>query len=91
MQTDNRHRFVADVVVTLKPVVNDPQGLVVADGLRAQGFQEVEAARVGKYIRLELEGDDQEQAGRRVEQMCRSLLCNGVIEDFSFQLRTESE
>jgi phosphoribosylformylglycinamidine synthase len=89
MQTDNRHRFVAEVLVTLKPVVNDPQGLVVAEGLRAQGFEEVEAVRVGKYIRLELDGDDHDQAGRRVEEMCRRLLCNGVIEDFSFQLRAE--
>jgi phosphoribosylformylglycinamidine synthase PurS subunit len=73
-------------VVTLKEVVNDPQGLVVQEALHALGYPEVGGARVGKFIRLELEGPDHEKAGARVEEMCRRLLCNGVIEDFSFEL-----
>lgn len=77
------------MTVTLKPVVNDPQGLAVTGSLHSLGFEEVEGARVGKFIRLVLEGRDQAQAQARVDLMCRQLLCNGVIEDYSFQLRRE--
>ena len=89
MQTDNRHRFIAEVVVTLKPVVNDPQGLVVTEALHSLGYPEVEGTRVGKYIMVDLEGAEESQVRSRVDEMCRRLLCNGVIEDYSFQLRRE--
>lgn len=87
MQTDNRQRFVAEVRVSLRPVVNDPQGLVVTEALHALGYPEVGSARVGKFIRLELDGEGLAEARQRVDQMCRRLLCNGVIEDFQFELR----
>lgn len=77
------------MVVTLKPVVNDPQGLVVAEALHALGYPEVGAVRVGKFISVALEGDGEGQVHARVDQMCRRLLCNGVIEDYRFQLRRE--
>lgn len=73
-------------MVSLKPVVNDPQGLVVTDALHALGYPEVGAARVGKFISLELAGDDAEMARARVDEMCRRLLCNGVIEEYRFEL-----
>ena len=47
--------FAVEVIVALKPVVNDPQGLVVRDGLHRLGFGGVRAVRVGKHIDLELE------------------------------------
>ncbi|MGH7667415.1 MAG: phosphoribosylformylglycinamidine synthase subunit PurS [Candidatus Dormibacteria bacterium] len=73
-------------MVRLKEVVNDPQGLVVRDGLHALGYAEVVAARVGKFIRLELAAEDEESARARVDEMCRRLLCNGVIEEYRLQL-----
>ncbi|MGC1183551.1 MAG: phosphoribosylformylglycinamidine synthase subunit PurS [Candidatus Dormiibacterota bacterium] len=76
-------------MVTLKEVVNDPQGLVVKDALHSLGYPEVEGARVGKFIRLELVGADREAAQARVEEMCRRLLCNGVIEDYRFELTAD--
>jgi len=75
------------VVVTLKEVVNDPQGLVVTDALHALGYPQVQGVRVGKFISLELAEDDLESAEARVEEMCRRLLCNGVIEDYRAKLR----
>ncbi len=75
------------MVVSLKPVVNDPQGLVVTDALHALGYPEVEWTRVGKFISLELDGPDLETARGRVDEMCRQLLCNGVIEDYRFEVR----
>ena len=78
------------MLVTLKPVVNDPQGLVVTDALHALGYTEVQGTRVGKYIEVELEATEEATARARVDEMCRRLLCNGVIEDYSYSLRRES-
>ena len=54
--------FAVEVIVALKPVVNDPQGLVVRDGLHRLGFAGVKAVRVGKHIDLELEADSEFEA-----------------------------
>ncbi|HLQ60367.1 MAG TPA: phosphoribosylformylglycinamidine synthase subunit PurS [Candidatus Acidoferrales bacterium] len=81
----------ARVIVTPKPVVNDPQGLTVRQGLRSLGFAEVAEVRVGKYIELTLEVESDHQARQRVEAMCRKLLANHVIEDFHFEIDGEKE
>jgi phosphoribosylformylglycinamidine synthase PurS subunit len=74
--------YAVEVAVTLKPVVNDPQGLVVRDGLRQLGFSQVLSARVGKVIALELEAASEDEARDAVVQMCEKLLRNPVIEDY---------
>lgn len=79
-------RLLARVVVTPKPVVNDPQGVTVGHGLRSLGFDEVEDVRVGKYVEVRLEADSERQAKKRIEEMCIKLLANGVIEDFRFEV-----
>ena len=78
--------MIARVIVTPKPVVNDPQGLTVKQGLATLGFREVSDVRVGKYIEVNLEGMTEHEAKQRVEEMCRQLLANHVIEDFRFEL-----
>src|SRR5690242_16785020 len=80
---------IARVIVTPKAVVNDPQGLTVKQGLASLGFREVTDVRVGKYIEVNLEGASEHEARRRVEEMCRQLLANHVIEDFHFELEPE--
>ncbi len=84
-------RFVAEVVVVLKPLVNDPQGLTVRAGLHQLGFAEVSDVRVGKYISLELEADGEDAARSRVAEMCERLLRNPVIEDYTIQLRASDQ
>ena len=79
-------RLLAKVVVTPKPVVNDPQGVTVGQGLRSLGFDGVEEVRVGKYIEVKLEAGSERDARRQVDEMCRKLLANRVIEDFRFDL-----
>jgi phosphoribosylformylglycinamidine synthase subunit PurS len=74
-----------EVAVTLKPVVNDPQGLVVRDGLRQLGFSQVRSARVGKVIALELEAASEAEARELTVQMCEKLLRNPVIEDYHIE------
>ena len=81
--------MIARVIVAPKPVVNDPQGITVKQGLASLGFSEVVDVRVGKYIEVNLEGSSEHEARRRVEEMCRQLLANHVIEDFRFDLEPE--
>jgi phosphoribosylformylglycinamidine synthase PurS subunit len=79
--------FVAEVVVTLRPVINDPQGLVVRDGLAQLGFDGVTAVRVGKHIEIELSAASSEAAEADVQRMCEKLLRNPVIEDYRITVR----
>ena len=74
--------WTAEVVVQLKPVVNDPQGLVVRDGLRRLGFAAVQAARIGKFIELEVQAESESAARDIVAAACEKLLRNPVIEDY---------
>ena len=74
--------FVAEVVVTLRPVINDPQGLSVRAGLLRLGFDGVVSARVGKFVELVVKAETEDAAREAVTEMCRRLLCNPVIEDW---------
>ncbi len=67
------------VYVTLKKGVLDPQGQAVQKTLVRTGFEEVADVRIGKYIEVELPGEPDRA---RLEEMCRRLLANTVIEDF---------
>ena len=81
--------MIARVIVTPKPVVNDPQGITVKQGLVTLGFREVSDVRIGKYIEVSLDVNSEQEARQRVEAMCRQLLANQVIEDFRFEIETE--
>ena len=78
--------YLAKVYVTLKPTVNDPQGLTIKGALHNLGFASVEDVRAGKYIKLRIEEDDLAKAKEQVDEMCRKLLANPVIEKYSFEL-----
>ena len=78
--------YQADVIVTLKPVVNDPQGSTIKSALHALGFTAVEDVRAGKLLRLTLDTDDRAEAAALTESMARQLLANSVIEDFKISL-----
>ena len=83
--------MIARVIVTPKPVVNDPQGLTVKQGLATLGFRDVNDVRVGKYIEVNLETNSEHEAREQVEAMCRQLLANHVIEDFRFEIDREQK
>lgn len=76
----------ARVHIYLKPGVLDPQGQAVANSLNHLGFDEVSAARQGKYIELDLDTADAEEAHKRVGEMCDKLLANPVIESYDIEL-----
>ena len=79
-------KWLANVYVTLKPVVNDPPGLSIRDALHNLGYEQVQTVRSGKYIRLHMEAPDEPSARQAVDAMCRRLLANPVIEDYTFSL-----
>ena len=78
--------FLARIYVTLKPAVNDPQGLTVLGGLHSLGYSDVAEVRVGKYLEVRIAGEDAGQAEADVARMCDQLLANPVIEEFRFSL-----
>ena len=78
--------FLARVYVTLKPTVNDPPGLTIRGGLHSLGFKEVASVRSGKYMEIRLDAATAAGATTQVEEMCRKLLANPVIEDFRFEI-----
>ncbi len=75
-------RYKAEIHVTLKRTVNDPQGLAIRGGLHSLGYEGVEAVRAGKYIEVWLEAESAEEAERLADEMSDRLLANPVIEDY---------
>tara|TARA_A100000164_G_scaffold192134_1_gene170611 strand:- start:3 stop:236 length:234 start_codon:yes stop_codon:yes gene_type:complete len=70
------------VTVTLKNGVLDPQGKAIQQTLNGMGFSNVEDVRQGKYFEVEVNEKDEDKAKSKVEEMCKKLLANLVIEDF---------
>ena len=83
--------YLARVYVTLKPTVNDPQGLTIRGALHSLGFSDVDSVRAGKYLEIRLNTGDRKEAERQVTEMCRKLLANPVIEEFHFELEEVRE
>lgn len=76
----------ATVYVTIKQSVLDPQGNAVQGALHSMGFSEVSKVRIGKYMEVQLDTDDRQEAENRLKQMCEKLLANTVIEDYRYEL-----
>ena len=78
--------YIARINVMLKPLVNDPQGLAVRDGLHTLGFDGVRGVRVGKRIEVTIEANSAIEAETTIRSMCEQLLSNPVIEQFAFEV-----
>ncbi|WP_027085852.1 phosphoribosylformylglycinamidine synthase subunit PurS [Cohnella panacarvi] len=76
----------AKVYVTIKENVLDPQGNAVQGALHTMGFGEVGKVRIGKYLEVELQGNDRAKAEAQLKEMCEKLLANTVVEDYRFEL-----
>ncbi len=79
-------RFEARVEITHLPGILDPQGATIERALPALGYDNVSDVRIGKSIRLVLDADDEAAARDQVEEMCRRLLANPVIEAYEVAL-----
>ena len=70
------------VIVTLKNGVLDPQGKAIQQTLSGMSFLNVNEVRQGKYFDIEIKENDENKAKSQVEEMCKKLLANIVIEDY---------
>ena len=69
-------------IITLKKEVLDPQGKVIKDALDGMGFNNIHEIRQGKYFEIDIDEKDKKKAEEQVENMCKKLLANLVIEDY---------
>jgi len=70
------------VIITLKKDVLDPQGKVIHQTLDGMGFNNINEVRKGKYFEIDTKESDPKKAKDKVEEMCKKLLANLVIEDY---------
>jgi phosphoribosylformylglycinamidine synthase len=73
------------VLVRLKPGILDVQGAAVQRALGGLGFHDVRGLRVGKLIEVEVDAPTAERARQRVDEMCRELLANTILEDYTIE------
>ena len=74
-------------IVTLKKEVLDPQGKVVDQTLKNMGYKNIVSVRQGKYFDIELNETNKEKAKKIAEEICKKLLTNTVIEDYTINLK----
>ena len=74
------------VTVVRRPEIADPEGTTVKRALHDLGFTDATEVRMNRVIHLEIGGDDEGEVRSRVEQMCRQLLANPVLEDFEIEV-----
>jgi phosphoribosylformylglycinamidine synthase len=79
-------RFLASIAVTLKPTVNDPEGLTIASALHSLGFAGVAGVRSGKLFEVTIEAASADEAQSLAEDMCSRLLANPVIERYHCEI-----
>ena len=70
------------VIITLKKDVLDPQGKVIQQALDGMGYNDINEVRQGKYFEIDIKENDSKKAKEKVEEMCKKLLANLVIEDY---------
>ena len=83
--------YKVSVYVTPKAGVVDPQGAVIERAMPALGHSGAANIRVGRYITLEVPGTDPDRVRADVDDMCRKLLANPIIEDYRFEITSGEE
>lgn len=79
----------AKIHVTLKSGILDPQGRAIQQSLETLGFSSANDVRVGKFLEIELHGNDPAQAEEQLKAMCQTLLANPVIEEYQYELELQ--
>lgn len=74
------------VTIDRRPEIADPEGTTVKRALHDLGFTETTSVRMDRVIHMDVEGDDPAEVKNRVEDMCRKLLANPVLEDFEVEV-----
>jgi len=76
----------AEVYITLKKTVADPQGLTIKHALESLGYKDLGDVRIGKLVVIKLNLKDKKKVGQEINQMCKKLLANPIIEDYRFKI-----
>ena len=80
-------KFIAEIdVMPLKEIL-DPQGKAVTGSMKNLGLEDIQNVRIGKHITLEIEAQDEAGAKGRVDEACKKLLANLIMESYTFELR----
>lgn len=78
--------FQAEIDVMPKKEILDPQGKAVTGSMKNLGLAEIHNVRIGKHISLEIEATDEQTAHAKVEEACKNLLANLIMESYSFKI-----
>jgi phosphoribosylformylglycinamidine synthase len=79
-------KFIADIDVMPLKALLDPQGKAVTSSMKNLGLPEIQNVRIGKHITLEIEADNEAAAKVKVDEACKKLLCNQIMESYEFTL-----
>ena len=80
-------KFQAEIDVMPKKEILDPQGKAVTGSMKNLGLSEIQNVRIGKHITLEIEAATEQAAQQKVDEACKSLLANLIMESYSFELK----
>ncbi|HEK19762.1 phosphoribosylformylglycinamidine synthase subunit PurS [Mucilaginibacter sp.] len=78
--------FLAEIDVMPKKEILDPQGKAVTGSMKNLGLSEIQNVRIGKHISLEIEADSEATASAKVDEACKNLLANLIMESYTFTL-----
>lgn len=81
-------KFKADIDVMPLEALLDPQGKAVSSSMKGIGLPEIDQVRIGKHITLTVEASDENTAHEKVDEACKKLLANPIMEYYSFVLKT---
>lgn len=79
-------KFRAEIDVMPLKALLDPQGKAVTGSMKNLGLPEIQNVRIGKHITLEIEAGSKEDAKKKVDDACKKLLCNQIMEFYEFEL-----
>ncbi|MBL7931088.1 MAG: phosphoribosylformylglycinamidine synthase subunit PurS [Bacteroidia bacterium] len=79
-------KFIADIDVMPMKALLDPQGKAVTGSMKNLNLSEIENVRIGKHITLEISADSEATAKAKVDEACKKLLCNQIMEFYEFKL-----
>lgn len=83
-------KFKAEIDIMPLEALLDPQGKAVTNSMKTIGLAEIDGVRVGRHIRLFIEAENQEVASQKVDEACKKLLANQIMESYTFSLETVS-
>ncbi len=79
-------KFKAEIDVMPLDALLDPQGKAVTNSMKNIGLSEIDGVRIGRHVRLFVEAESQEIAGLKVEEACKKLLANQIMESYTFTI-----